>query len=166
LRVRYSSPAKSRIIVCSKFRWRIAMAKTKSRRPKPKDDDDLSGTGENPADLVHDEGFEALRTNDAAQLGQYLREAQPPHPEIIKKLADLLDPKGKTSPKLKFVGSRGRPIAENKLLSDANIYMKVRFALKKFSKLEAAIAHVAKQTGKSRSTIFAVWSKRSGQQSK
>jgi hypothetical protein len=142
------------------------MAKTKSRRPKPKDDDDLSGTGENPADLVHDEGFEALRTNDAAQLGQYLREAQPPDPEIIKKIADLLDPKGKTSPKLKFVGSRGRPVDEKKVFSDANIYMNVRFALLKFPKLESAIAQVAKQTGKSRSTIIAIWSKRSGKQSR
>lgn len=116
-----------------------------------------AGTGENPEDWIHDDGFYALQTKNAALLGQYLREARTPDPVIIKKLADLLDPTDKNDPKLKFVEGRGRPVDEGKIHTDGHIRMMVRFAQRKSGKLEAAVADVAKKTGKSRSTIFDVW---------
>jgi hypothetical protein len=50
-----------------------------------------AGTGENPENRIHDDGFYAIQAMDAPLLGQYLREALTPDPEIIKMLADLLD---------------------------------------------------------------------------
>jgi hypothetical protein len=114
------------------------------------------GTGENPEDWIRDEGFHALETQDAALLGQYFREAQKPDPEIIKRVANLLDPPNKNSQRLIFVSPRGRPVDKRKIHSAGNIRMMLVDARRQFPKLESAVAHISTRTGKSRSAIFAL----------
>lgn len=132
------------------------MAK-KKRLPATDHDIEWEGTGENPEDWIRDDGFEALRTNDAALLGQYLREAEVPDKEIVRKLADLLDPAAGAGQRLEFARRRGRPVDKNKIFTEGNIHMLLRFAHRKFGSVEAAVADVAKKTGRSRSGLFAIW---------
>src|SRR4051794_12293225 len=82
-----------------------------------------AGTGENPEDWIHDDGLYALDTKDAALLGQYFREAHKPDPEIIRRVANLLDPPNKNTHRLIFVAPRGRPVDQRKLYSAGHIRM-------------------------------------------
>ena len=106
---------------------------------------------------IHDDGFYALETSDAPLLGQYLREAGMPRPDILRKLADFLDPPTKNAAKLVFVNKLGRPVKDGN--KKANIPMMVRFARRRNGgKMEAAVAEVMKKTGLGRSTVFAALS--------
>jgi hypothetical protein len=130
-----------------------------AEQPPPTGEDiEWPGTGENPEDLIHGEGREALRTRDAASLGQYLREAKVPDPEIIRRLADLLDPRDGAAHDLTFRRrSRGRPVDENKTFEKGGIYMMLWSAHRSLGKLEAAVNYVAERTGRSRSSLMATW---------
>lgn len=68
------------------------MAHLVAKKQSPIDEIEWAGTGENPEEWIHDDGLYALETRDAPLLGRYLREAAIPHLDIIKALADFLDP--------------------------------------------------------------------------
>src|SRR5438105_2698162 len=86
--------------IASEHSRKQIMKATKKSSSTKVEDIEWAGTGENPEDWIRDDGFYALETKDAGLLGQYLREARTPDPEIVKKLADLLDPPKTNSPRL------------------------------------------------------------------
>src|SRR3954451_19739405 len=127
-----------------------------ARRKPPSakaEDIEWAGTDENPEDWIRDEGADAIDTKNAPLLGQYFREAKTLDPEIIKRVANLLDSPRKNCLRLVFVGPRGRP---RKLQTAQKIRMMMVSARREFGNMEAAVAHVSEMTGRSRSGIFAL----------
>ena len=125
-------------------------------QPPPPDDgyQEFYGEHDNPADTIGDEAMEALNSGDAASLAQHLRELDCLFPDLLHRIADLLDPKNKKGLRLKFVGPKGRPADRNRVHRDSMLDSAVGLAMLKTDKLESAIHHVSTTTGHSRARIL------------
>jgi hypothetical protein len=75
----------------------LHMGKKKPSQPPPPDDGyhEFTGEHDDPAELIRDEAMEALNSGDAASLAQHLRELNCSFPDLLHRIADLLDPKKK-----------------------------------------------------------------------
>jgi hypothetical protein len=136
----------------------LHMGKKKPSQPPPPDDGyhEFTGEHDDPAELIRDEAMEALNSGDAASLAQHLRELNCSFPDLLHRIADLLDPKNKKGLRLKFVGPKGRPANGNRVHRDSMLNSAVGLAMLKLKtqKLESAIEHVSKTTGDSRARIL------------
>jgi hypothetical protein len=138
------------------------MAKKKTpSQPPPIDDGyhEFSGEHDDPDDAIDVEAIVALRSGDAAGLAQQLREIHCPVSDLLREIADLLDTKDQTKLRLKFVKPRGRPADKNRIYTNGDLHMQVRFALRKLKtdKLESAIQYVVTKTKVSRARVFRAW---------
>ena len=97
--------------------------------------------------------LEALNTGKPEPLAALLAGRGTIHPEIRLLIAEALDPKGKPTWSLKFIGRRGRKSA-----NDIEIGAAVIGLIQKNCKVEAAVAEVMRQTGWKRSTVFSAYS--------
>jgi hypothetical protein len=87
-------------------------------------------------------------------VAQYLREADPVDPEIIKMIAEMLDSKpGRFGYRLKIVARRGKP----KTFNWIPIALRVFAVLGNPPNVEAAVKQVTMETGLGRATVYRHW---------